>query len=219
MDHITTMSFFMRISLFLVLGSILAHARPENLFAFDSPQFDLNAPFDDASLPLNSKDFTSDSNSLFSGPSDQVIDFSSDLDSFGGSNNLCASNSMDLTALPDCKAEGSQTDSGLQARDGSCPFQGTIDLPINLFQEPLEYLNDKLGTPFRGQVNQPGQGSRKNEETNSVYPQMGNQPNEVKCPNNLFGESKIPVCNNAFTGSVEQEAGSNARRVNNGVLC
>lgn len=201
------------------MSLILAHARPENLFTSEPPQFNLDAPFDDASLQLNSNDVSSESTSLFLDPSDQEIGFSSDMDSFGNSNNLLASNSMDLTVLPDCKSVGSQTNGGLQARDEYCPPQGTIDLPTDLFKDPLEYLRDNLGTPLRGQTNQPGQGVREDENTNSIYSKMQYQPNEEQCPTRLFRTSNIPVCENPLTGALQREIGSNAFRAFNVVPC
>ena len=209
----------MLVSPFLVINLILAHARSENLFTSESSQFNLDAPFDDASIQLNSNDVSSDSTSVFLDPSDQEIDFPSDMDSFGNFNNLFASNTMDLTALPDCKAEGSQTDGGLQARDGSCQSQETIDLPTGLFQDGLEYLRDNLGTPLRGQINQPGQGAQKDENANPVYPQMHYQPNEEQCPTRLFRTANIPICENPLTGALEREIGSNAFRAYNVVPC
>lgn len=219
LDHIRTMSSFIRVFAFLVLNSILAHARPQDLFTLDSPQFNLDAPYNDASSLLNSNDVTSDSTSLFLDPLDQGIDFSSDMDSFGNSNNLFASNSMDLTALPSCKSEGSQTDSSLQARDGSCQPQETINLPTELFQDPFKFLRDNIGTPLRGQIRRPGQGDQKDENTNLIFFTSPFKDDEEACPTYFFGPSNIPVCQNPLTGHAEREVASNAKRLYNIISC
>ena len=219
LNHIRAMSSSMRVSLIFILNLILAHARPENLFTLDSPDLTLETSADDASPLWNSNDITSDFTDLVLDPLDQDINLISDIDSFDYSNDLFASNSLRFTAIPSCESEGSQTDSGLQARDGYCQSHGTIDLPTELFQDPAAFLRDNLGTPPTGQINQPGQGDQKDENTNSAFRASDFKENEQKCPIYMFGASNIPVCNNPLTGRVRRERASNAVRVINAVPC
>ena len=209
----------MRVSSIFILNLILAHARPENLFTLDSPDLNLDISSDDASPLWNSNDITSGFNDLVFDPLDQDIDFISDIDSFDNSNNLFASNSMDSASLPSCNSESSQTDGGLQARDGFCQSQETIDLPTQLFQDPEAFLRGNLGTPSTEQINQPGQGGQQDEDTNSAFRALNFKENEQQCPGDMFGASNIPVCNNPLTGLVYRERASNAMRATNAVPC
>lgn len=215
------MGFFYRVSSVLLLNLILVHARPENLFSSDSIQPTLDAPLDDASPLWSSDEFSSGSTT---NPLDQDASFMSDIDSFDNSNNLFASNSIDLTALPSCESEGSLTDGVLQARDGaSCLPKDTpkdiINLPIELFQDPEAYLRNNLGTPPTDQKNQPGQGNMQDEDMKSVVTTSDFQQDEESCPTEIFGPSNIPVCRNPFTGRMVSEVSSYAVTLYNVIPC
>lgn len=209
------MFLFYRVSLVLVLSLVLAHSRHENLFSIDSTDF-LNAPSDDASPLWNSDEITPDSTGLTLNSLDQGVNFMSDTESNGNSNDLFASSSMDLIALPSCEAEGSLTDGILKARDGeSCQPRESIGSPTDLFQD----LRDSLSAPTKERNNQAGQGDPKDENRNVIFGISGFMEDEELCPTEIFGPSNIPVCRNPFTGRMVEEAGSYAVTLYNVLQC
>lgn len=182
------MFFSLRVS-FSVLNVILVYARPENLFSYESTGSDWNEagwnndPLND---PLEGN--------LFSD--------SADLDAFASDFTL---DSWDYASLPNsCDTQGSLTDDLLQARDdSSCPpkkKEENINLPTGLFQDPLQYLNDGLKTPPKGEEDRPGQESQGGDFNFGAF--MNSRPksalpynvDESLCPPEAYGLSTTPVC-------------------------
>lgn len=199
-----------------------AHVRSEDLFPPDdaSSLWSLDDPANSASVDLvvNPSDLDLDTVSIpgsfeLSDPSDSSDDlFASDL-----------SASSDLVALPACESEGILANDDLQAREErSCknPDENLdLNLPVQLFQDPVRFLRDSLRTPPVGQGDRPtDQGSPEDEPGDSKaatrYP-----PNEDVCPSEVFGSSNIPVCDNPYTGTTVQELHSYALLAINTIPC
>lgn len=178
-----------------VLNLIFVHARPQDLYSFNS----LDPSLDEA-----------DSYDLFSG-SPGFDDLSSDYN-FDFLNQDSTTASWDLASLPNCDTQSSLTDDFLQARDNgaSCSSQepqGNPNLPTDLYQDPLQFLDNGLKTPPAGQDAQPDLGSKDgnlnfnsfiNSRPKSV---IDYSEDESICPSRRYGLSTTPVCHYPDRGS------------------
>lgn len=186
-----------------VLIVLLAHAHADDLFAMAPTDTTLNNDWLDEVTPFwGSDDSSLGLFDLAANPSVQDFGTTSDADPFSISENLFASDPMDLTALPACGTGGSLTSEALYARDGgSCTNpEGTIKLPLELFQDPVGFLRDKIRIPPVGQTNQPtNQGSEDDKVPPSAYT-TDLKPDEEVCSPDKFGPANIPVCANPYTG-------------------
>lgn len=213
------MPFFYCVPAIFMVNLIVAHSRLEDLFTLDSSDLSLDAFSDDASSFWSADENTSGFISLASNDLDQDPSFMSDINSLSSSNNLFASNSPDSTALFSCESEGSQLDGFLQARDGSCPPQENFNLDLQLFQDPEGYLRDNINVPPKGQMNQPGQEGKQDENRYMDFLTTNFKEDEEKCPTATYGSSNIPVCRNPFTGRMEYEPSSFAVTLYNALPC
>lgn len=157
-------------------------------------------------------------------PSDTGLLSSTDLD------NLFVSDISDMSAHPACVI-GSLMDAtdniesdriqDLQARDGeegaggeSCPNfneeRGNFDLPVELFQNPEDFLRNRFRVPPRGQTSQPGPtpGSEDDEEVLRSSFALDLKPDENICPAETYGLSQVPVCSNPYMGYFQFREGA-----------
>ena len=181
------------------LTFILVQARPENSYSFDSlDSFDSFDSFD--SIESNWSDPAPDD--LFS-DLPEVDDYSSDYIADLPNQDLITP-SWDWASLPSCDSQSSLTDDFLQARDAaSCPPkepEGNPKLPTDLFQDPLQFLDNNLKTPPTGQDNQPNLHNQNDDLNFNAF--MGTRPasmldypeDESICPPIIYGLSNTPVC-------------------------
>ena len=206
---------------------VLVSVQSSNLLPGDSTELAWN------SLPLDSEDslwdlidadslWTSsdaapltDSNdlstSIFDLSANQItpdIDAMSDTATFSNSDNLFASTLPDEVAtLPVCDSKRSLPDNVLQARmPASCQTtegQGTHHLPLQLFQDPVRYLRDKVRVPPTGQTSG-GDPNRDDAAADEELPDSvfteDLKRDQKRCPADRFGLSQTPVCSNPWTG-------------------
>lgn len=197
---------FFRLPFIAVFNLLLAHAQADDLFALASTDSTLNVDWlDDANSLWSSDDSSLDL--VDPAANSMVGDFGSmsDADSFSNADDLFVSDPVDLTALPACGSEGGLTSDALQARDvESCTdSEQNLKLPVELFQDPVGFLRDKIRVPPVGQTNPPSQdqGSQENEERPSAdTPRL--EPDEEQCPTDKFGPANTPVCANPYTGYI-----------------
>lgn len=191
------------------LSLIIVYGRPEDSYSLDS--------LDSTFSRENSYSFDSLDSTLTDPAFDNFYLDSPEFDAFSPNNPVYPldqdSNtySWDLASLPNCETQGSLTNDFLQARDETlCPTnepEGNVNLPTQLFQDPLQYLNDGLKTPPVGQDAQPGPGLTDEDFNFNAF--VRNRPKAVLnyvedesiCSRRRYGLSNTPVCHYPNRGS------------------
>ena len=212
----------LRLPFIAVLSVLLAHALADDLFAMAPTDATLKNDWLDEASPLWSSDDSSlGLFDLAANPLVQDFSTTSDADPFSISEDLFASDPLDLAALPACGIGDSLTSDALYARDGgSCTNpEGAIRLPLELFQDPVGFLRDKIRIPPVGQTNQPtNQGSEDDRVPPSAYT-SDLKPDEEICPPDKFGPANIPVCANPYTGYFSRKDRSLRFNLINALAC
>lgn len=136
------------------------------------------------------------------------VDALSDAATFSNSDNLFGSTLPDEVAtLPACDSKRSLPDKVLQTRlPASCQTpedQGTLHLPLQLFQDSVRYLRDKVRVPPTGQTS----GGNRNRDDDAADEELPGsdftedlERDQKRCPADRFGLSQTPVCSNPLTG-------------------
>jgi hypothetical protein len=230
------MCFIGGISCFLVALLLLVDARPQGFFPLDASDSLWSGQVNDPVTDVASKSLFLDSNESTSNPVDEGGTTDGGSNTFLDLDNLFASSTpLDLSAPPNCDAQGSLTDGLLQARDGgACAPKipaGTINLPTELFQDPASYLQREFQTPPQGQTDQPDQPdqpdqSAKNDEDLNFGAFLQNRPSALifkedshRCPSSIFRLSNTPVCDNPHTGNAVPEPGQTGFSLYNVAPC
>lgn len=151
------------------------------------------------------------SSSVFDLSANQIapdIEPMSDMVPSSSSDKLFASDLPDeIATLPACDYKRSLPDNVLQARlPDSCQNpegRGNLNLPSQLFQDPVGYLRDKIRVPPTGQSGS-GDQNRDDDPADERSPTSDFtddlKRDEKRCPVDHFGPSSTPVCSNPLTG-------------------
>lgn len=197
---------YFRCVLVAALSHIFVHGRPENSYSFDF----LDSKF----TPENLFSFDSLDSTLNDPASDSFYFDSPEFDKFSPDDLIdpldqdSTTSSWNFASLPHCETQDSLANNFLQARDGTlCPTnepKGNVNLPTELFQDPLQFLNDGLKTPPVGQ-----DGSGLKDEDFDFNAFVRNRPKSVLnyaddesiCSRRTYGLSNTPVCHYSNRGS------------------
>ena len=195
------------------LSFIFVYGRPENSYSFDS--------LDSTFTPENLFSFDSSDTTVTDPASDTFYIDSPEFDQFSQDDLIdpfdqdSTTSSWNLASLPNCENQGSLTNDFLQARDGTlCPTNepgGNLKLPTELFQDPLQFLDNGLKTPPVGQDDQPGSGLKDEDFNFNAF--VRNRPKSILnyvddesiCSRRRYGLSNTPVCHYPNRGSTPSD--------------
>lgn len=212
------MQIFLCLSYISILQvTLVAHARPENLFLSDSSALDINADLkDDSQWRVSTLP-----DPAINSPALDTTTSNDDKDLF--------TNSLDplLTSGPEdpfllssaCNTRSGLTDDSLQARgEGSCSPpkpQADLKLPNNIYD--TDFLPQGIGSAESARSEAAG---GREDDIGLTLPEAFRLKQDPQlCPTEIFLASTTPVCNNPITGSIEIDASNLYRYMLNLLPC